>query len=43
MAGVTGVLPLEPTHETDNVFERKNSPKRNVATRQTALDVGQIL
>ena len=42
-AGVSGGLPREPTDETDNVFERKKALKRNVATRQPARDVGQVL
>ena len=36
---VSCVLPREPANETENVFERKKAPKRNVATRQPARDV----
>ena len=42
-ASVSCVLPREQTNETGNVFRAENVLKRNVATRQPARDVGQVL
>jgi len=43
MVCVSCALQREPTDDTENVFERKNAAKRNVATRQPARDVGTVL